>query len=210
MDQRIWFAQLWFQRAQIGVKPTKKVKESKSVFHPVPVEGWKQQFTEYMSETDDQYLKDEVPQSRKDDVHKAFVSNPCNILVKSGCFCVPLFKGHELHRNCWGRDWNYWSQQSLPSDVSSFLLRLFTVPSFTLSPSICLSTPTWGSWDGRPYDTFGWGLGTKPRHLKHTKQETQTLLWHCARCECTAIEMFRNFINGSYIFCKLYSFFLKQ
>lgn len=70
----------------------KKVNESRSVFHPVPVEGcWKQQFTEYMSETDDQYLKDEVPQSRKDDVHKAFVSSPCNILVKNGqLFLCPV------------------------------------------------------------------------------------------------------------------------
>lgn len=96
-----------------------------------------------MSEMDDQYLKDEVPQSRKDDVHKAFVSNPCNILVKSGCFCVPLFKGHELHvEELLRQRLKLRSQQSLLSDVSSFLLRLFTVPSFTLSPSICLSTPT--------------------------------------------------------------------
>lgn len=73
----------------------------KSVFHPVPVEGcWKQQFTESMSDTDDQYLKDDVPQSRKDDGHKAFVSSPCDILMKNGCFCVPLLKGHELHGNC--------------------------------------------------------------------------------------------------------------
>lgn len=66
--------------------------KARSVFHPVPVEGcWKQQFTEYMSETDDQYLKDEVPQSRKDDVHKAFVSSPCNILVKNGqLFLCPV------------------------------------------------------------------------------------------------------------------------
>lgn len=58
--------------------------KARSVFHPVPVEGcWKQQFTEYMSETDDHYLKDEV--------HKAFVSSPCNILVKNGqLFLCPV------------------------------------------------------------------------------------------------------------------------
>lgn len=116
------------------------------------------------------YLKDETPSSQKDDVHKAFVFSPCNILVKNGqsCFYVPFFKGHELHRNCWGRDWNCRvGNCSLQTSVVSYCDHSLFPLSLCLRDVFCLSAPTWGSWDGRSYDSFGCGLGTKPRHLKH-------------------------------------------
>lgn len=113
-----------------------------------------------------------LPSSQKDDVHKAFVFSPCNILVKNGqsCFYVPFFKGHELHRNCWGRDWNCRvGNCSLQTSVVSYCDHSLFPLSLCLRDVFCLSAPTWGSWDGRSYDSFGCGLGTEPWHLKHTQ-----------------------------------------
>ncbi len=123
---------------------------------------------------------------------KAFVSSPCNILVKSGCFCVPLFKGHELHRNCWGRDWNcgvgnrslqtsvifYWDYSLFPL---SLCLRVFV---FQLQ----LEVP---ETEGRMIPLGG---GLEPNHdIWNTKHETQTVLpSNNSKCKKTTVKMKKN------------------